>query len=123
MEKEEKMVKYKGRILDLDTIEYDDKTLLFLRKKLDDFTIDIFRLVVNEAKNNNLGLVKTRIEDYSKSRKRYDNSFLMLEAQGFIERKLNGTSTPYYLTERGKQLIALLIEEKRNKQNIDGVSN
>ncbi|WP_034659314.1 hypothetical protein [Robertmurraya massiliosenegalensis] len=100
------------KYIDLDEIEYNENTLKFLRKKLDDFSINIFRQVVSENRNHR-GLVKTRLEDYHNMRKKYDSAFLMLEAQGFIEKKEDGTATPYYITIRGRQLGTLLSEERR----------
>ncbi|MEQ2529208.1 hypothetical protein WMO40_21265 [Bacillaceae bacterium CLA-AA-H227] len=100
------------KYIDLDELEYNENTLKFLRKKLDDFTINIFRQVVNENRNHR-GLVKTRLDDYHNMRKKYDSAFLMLEAQGFIEKKEDGTATPYYITIRGRQLGTLLSEERR----------
>lgn len=102
------------KYIDLDELEYNESTLKFLRKKLDDFTINIFRQVVSENKNHR-GLVKTRLDDYHNMRKKYDSAFLMLEAQGFIEKKEDGTATPYFITVRGRQLGALLSEERRNR--------
>lgn len=101
-------------IIDLDQIEYDSHVLLFLRKKLDDFTINLFRKIFQENKKNPLGLMKTHIEDYHSMRKKYDNAFLILESQGFIERHELGTATPYHITVRGKQLVILLANEKGN---------
>lgn len=100
---------------DLDLLEYDEDTLKFLRKKLDDFTIGVFRMIIQENKRHK-GLVKTRIEDFHKSRKRYDASFLTLEVQGFIEKKEDGTATPYYVTVRGRQLGQLLQLEKMERK-------
>jgi predicted transcriptional regulator len=48
-------------------------------------------------------------------RKRYDAAFLTLEAQGFIEKQEDGTSTPYYITIRGRQLGTLLKNEQLSK--------
>lgn len=100
---------------DLDQLEYDEDTLRFLRKKLDDFTIDVFRKTIQENKLHK-GLVKTRLDNFHGMRKRYDSAFLMLEAQGFIEKKEDGTATPYYVTVRGRQLAQLLYEEKLRKE-------
>ncbi|QCJ45602.1 hypothetical protein FAY30_26395 (plasmid) [Bacillus sp. S3] len=101
---------------DLDQLEYDEDTVRFLRKKLDDFAIDVFRKIISENKLK-LGLVKTKLDNYHGMRKRYDSSFLILEAQGFIEKKEFGTATPYYVTVRGKQLAHLLHEEKLGRSN------
>lgn len=117
MEEKQVLEKY----IDLDELEYNENTLRFLRKKLDDFAIDIFRLVVRENREHK-GLVKTRLEDYHNMRKKYDAAFLMLEAQGFIEKKEDGTSTPYYVTIRGRQLGTLLSEERKNKLEEDHVN-
>ncbi|KAA9014897.1 hypothetical protein [Niallia endozanthoxylica] len=99
--------------VDLDELEYNIQTLRFLRKKLDDFTIDVFRQTAIENKNHR-GLVKTRLENYHSMRKRYDAAFLILEAQGFIEKKEDGTSTPYFVTIRGRQLMTILNKEQKN---------
>lgn len=107
----------KSQYKDLDELEYDEDTLRFLRKKLDDFTVDVFRKIVSENKVHK-GLVKTRLEQYHSLRKRYDASFLMLESQGFIEKKEDGTATPYYITIRGRQLGQLLKEEKLRNQEV-----
>lgn len=104
-----------NQYIDIDQIEYDIQTLRFLRKKLDDFTLNIFRKIVVENKNHK-GLVKTRLDNYHSMRKRYDSSFLILEAQGFIEKKEDGTSTPYFITVRGRQLGTLLSLEKNKKE-------
>jgi hypothetical protein len=109
METEKAVLK---RYIDLDELEYDLNTLKFLRKKLDEFTIDIFRKVVIENRNQR-GLIKARLEDYHGMRKKYDSAVLILEAQGFIEKKEDGTATPYYVTIRGQQLGTLLSDEKR----------
>jgi predicted DNA binding CopG/RHH family protein len=106
-------IKYK----DLDQLTYDDNTLRFLRKKLDDFTIDVFKKIVRENKNRR-GLVKTRISDYRSMRYKYDSAFLTLEAQGFIERREDGTSTPYFATVRGRQLVALLKLEESERKDV-----
>lgn len=103
------------KYIDLDQLEYNENTLRFLRKKLDDFTIDIFRETVRSNKEHK-GMVKTRIPNYQNMRKKYDSSFLMLEAQGFIEKREDGTATPYYVTIRGQQLLTILKEEKRKKE-------
>lgn len=100
-----------------DDFEYTSQTLLFLRSKLDDFTIDCFRMV--SKKHNDGGFAKTKIEDYNKSRKKMDTAFLILEYQGFIETKAIATMKPYYVTKRGFQLITLLKEEKQ-KRNREG---
>ncbi|MEG6533227.1 hypothetical protein NSQ82_20270 [Caldifermentibacillus hisashii] len=100
---------------DLDRIEYDDDTLIFLRKKLDEFTINIFKMIFEHNKQHR-GLVKTRLNNYLRMRKRYDNAFLILESQGFIERKEDGTSTPYFLTVRGRQLMVLLKSEEIERE-------
>lgn len=96
--------------IDIDKISYDEDTLRFLRKKLDEFTIELFRLVIKTNASHE-GLVKTRLDNYQTMRKRYDASFLILEAQGFIEKREVGPSTPYYVTNRGRQLITLLKQE------------
>ncbi|MEI2356292.1 hypothetical protein [Mesobacillus zeae] len=100
---------------DLDELEYDEVTLRFLRKKLDDFTIDVFRKIVRENKLHR-GLVKTRLENFQSMRKKFDGAFLMLESQGFIEKKEDGTATPYFVTIRGRQLGQLLADEKSRKE-------
>ncbi|MEH6906121.1 hypothetical protein [Neobacillus drentensis] len=102
---------------DLDQLEYDANTLHFLRKKLDDFTIEVFRKIVNENKIHR-GLIKARIDDFHSMRKRYDASFLVLESQGFIEKKEDGTATPYFVTIRGRQLGQLLKEEKLKREGL-----
>ncbi|RHW36091.1 hypothetical protein D1B31_17925 [Neobacillus notoginsengisoli] len=103
---------------DLNHLEYDEETLLFLRAKLDEFTIEVFRKVIKENKVHK-GLVKTRLENFHGMRKRYDAAFLMLEAQGFIYKVEDGTATPYFATVRGKQLAHLLHEEKLRKEHIN----
>ncbi|MDP4087550.1 MAG: hypothetical protein Q8934_23590 [Bacillota bacterium] len=107
----------KANYKDLDQLEYDIDTLRFLRKKLDDFTIDIFRKIVNENKIH-LGLVKTRLENYHGMRKKYDTAFLTLECQGFIDKKEDGTANPYFVTVRGRQLGQLLYEEKLKREEL-----
>lgn len=102
---------------DLDQLEYNEDTLRFFRKKLDDFTIDVFRKIVNENKIHR-GLIKARIEDFHSMRKRYDAAFLILESQGFIEKKEDGTATPYFVTIRGRQLGQLLKEEKQKREGL-----
>jgi predicted transcriptional regulator len=102
------------RYIDLDELEFNENTLRFLRKKLDDFTIDVFRKIVTQNKVYK-GLVKTRLDNYQSMRKRYDAAFLTLEAQGFIEKQEDGTSTPYYITIRGRQLGTLLKNEQLSK--------
>lgn len=105
----------KENVEDLDKLKYDDETLLFLRLKLDDFTIDVFRKIIQMNKLHK-GLVKTRLDNFHGMRKRYDSAFLTLEAQGFIEIEKDGTATPYFVTIRGKQLAQLLHEEKLRKE-------
>lgn len=93
---------------------YTKSVLQFLRNKLDDFTIDCFRLVVKNHKHG--GLVKTKmVEDYFKRRASYDRSFYFLEAQGFIENSEYGNMKPYIITPRGEQLISILKDEKQKK--------
>lgn len=103
--------------IDLDLLEYDINTLRFLRKKIDDFTINVFRQIV-QANKVQKGLVKTRLEDYQGMRKKYDGSFLILESQGFIEKIEDGTATPYFVTVRGRQLATLLSQEKLNREEL-----
>lgn len=107
----------KTSYVDLDLLEYNDDTLKFLRKKLDDFTIDVFRMVIKENKVHR-GLVKTRLENYHGMRKKYDASFLTLESQGFIEKKEDGTATPYFVSVRGRQLATLLSMEKHERKEL-----
>ena len=107
----------RNQYIDLDELEYDLHTLRFLRKKLDHFAIDVFRMVVN-ANRLHTGLIKTRIPDYQSMRKKYDAAFITLEAQGFIDKKEDGTATPYYVTKRGQQLGTLLSEEKKMKNEV-----
>lgn len=104
--------------INLDLLEYDTNTLCFLRRKLDDFTIDVFRKVVkeNQLSRGFKGLIKTRLENYHGMRKKYDVSFLILEAQGFIEKKEDGVTTPYFVTVRGRQLAVLLSQEKMKRE-------
>lgn len=111
------LVTQKTSYKDLDQLSYDEDTLRFLRKKLDDFTIDIFRKIVTENKLHK-GLVKTRLDNFHGMRKRYDTAFLILESQGFIEKKEDGTATPYFVTIRGRQLGQLLHDEKMRKEQI-----
>jgi predicted transcriptional regulator len=94
----------------LEQLEFPYEILLYFRQKLDDFTISLFKRVLAENKEHR-GLLKTRLKDYHALRKRYDSAFTMLEAQGFIEKREDGTRTPYYVTIRGEQLTTLLIEE------------
>ncbi len=103
--------------IDLDQLQYNSETLIFLRKKLDRFTIEVFRKVLN-SNSLSSGLVKTRLEDYQSQRKKYDNAFIILEYQGFIEKKEDGNMTPYWVTLRGKQLLTLLKEEKQKREEI-----
>lgn len=110
-------VPFKSNYIDLDQLEYDDNTLRFLRKKLDDFTIDVFRQIVKKNKEYK-GLVKTRLKDYFSMRKKYDASFLTLEVQGFIEKTEDGTSNPYFITVRGRQLGQLLSLESLKREEI-----
>ncbi|WP_214484488.1 hypothetical protein [Bacillus sp. SM2101] len=99
-------------VVDLDNITYPEDVTRFLRKKLDTFHITILKRIVKEQQETGRGLIKTRLEDYQSKRKRYDAAFLILESQGFIDRKADGTSTPYFITIRGKDLIKLLRQEK-----------
>lgn len=103
---------------DFSDFEYSAGTLKFLRSKLDEFTINVFRMIVKENQINNglKGLVKGRIENYLSLRKRYDSAFLTLESQGFIEKQEDGNMTPYFVTIRGRQLATLLSEEKKNRE-------
>jgi predicted transcriptional regulator len=101
-------VKYK----DLDQLLYDEDVIRFLRKKLDNFTLNVFREVLNHNKEHR-GLVKTRMENFHNMRKRYDAAFLTLEVQGFIEKREDGTATPYYVTVRGLQLLEILKQDKK----------
>ncbi|MFB1100379.1 hypothetical protein [Terribacillus sp. JSM ZJ617] len=97
--------------------EYDKQTLKFLRDKHNEFTTEVFRkiLIYNRENQNLKGLVKTRLEDYKSKRKKYDAAFIVLESQGFIEKKEDGTSTPYFVTIRGLQLGTLLTQEKKRR--------
>lgn len=108
----DKQIKY----VDLEKLQYEYNVLLFLRKKLDSFAIDCFRKIVNQ--HNKEGLNKTKLDDYVEHRKRYDASFLTLEVQGFVEKRSNGISKPYFLTTRGLQLVHLLKEEKEKENNV-----
>ncbi|PGT82214.1 hypothetical protein [Bacillus sp. AFS040349] len=103
--------------IDLDQIEFSMETLRFLRKKLDKFTIEVFRKVLT-SNSEHKGLVKTRLENYQSQRKKYDAAFLILEYQGFIEKREDGTMTPYWVTVRGKQLLTILKEEKAKREEI-----
>lgn len=96
---------------DLDELLYSPEIIQFFRKMMDDFTLELFKKVVRQNKAGS-GLVKTRLEDYHSLRKRYDTAFTVLEAQGFIQRKEDGTSTPYFVTVRGNQLLKLIVHEK-----------
>ncbi|GGI18035.1 hypothetical protein [Gottfriedia solisilvae] len=93
-------------------LTFDETTLRFFRDRLDDFSINIFRQVFHENKND-LGLIKTRLPNYLSRRKSYDAAFLTLEAIGFIEKNEDGARTPYFLTVRGIQLAQLLSNEKK----------
>ncbi len=95
-------------------LKYSPEVLHFLRKKLDDFTINIFIQAVRENKEHR-GLVKTRLPNYHSKRKKYDAAFLILEYQGFLDKKEDGTATPYYITIRGIQLGQLIQGENKRK--------
>lgn len=97
-----------------DDVLYSERTLSFLRSKLDDFAIAIFLKIVKENKDHR-GFVKTRLEDYRSKRFYIDHAILILDAQGFIASNKDGTMNPYFLTDRGKQLLNLVINE-RNEQ-------
>lgn len=99
---------------DLDKLEYNTDTLSFLRKKLDYFTIEIF-LRICKANKKHKGILKTKLKDYHVQRKKYDTAFTILEAQGFIERREEGTSTPYFTTIRGTQLLQLLLHIEKDE--------
>ncbi|KQN97208.1 hypothetical protein [Paenibacillus sp. Leaf72] len=88
------------------------RELQFFREKLDDFTLNVFRTIVRDNRNH-IGTVKTRLENYRGKRFFYDQSFTILDAQGFIEKKNNGTMAPYYVTKRGMQLVQLLLDERK----------
>lgn len=103
--------------VDLEMLEYEDNVLLFLRKKLDSFAVDVLRMIRNEHKKD--GLNKTSIDNYAEHRKRYDAAILVLEGQGFIENRPVGTSKPYFLTVRGLQLIQLLIKERAREKELE----
>jgi hypothetical protein len=95
--------------------EFDKPTLLYFRTKIDEFKIDILREIARENKQHR-GLVKTRYKDYRNKRKQYDDAFLVLETLGFIDKKEDGTATPYFVSVRGRQLITLLAEEKLERE-------
>ncbi|MGE8081347.1 hypothetical protein [Peribacillus loiseleuriae] len=95
-------------------LKYSPEVLQFFRKKLDEFTINIFIQAVRENKEHR-GLVKTRLPNYHSMRKKYDAAFLILEYQGFLEKKEDGTATPYYVTIRGLQLGKLIQVENKRK--------
>ncbi|MEW9673590.1 hypothetical protein [Ammoniphilus sp. 3BR4] len=105
-----------NRIVDLDEILFHPEHLLFFRKKMDDFTVEVFKKVVRANKSGH-GLIKTRLENYHSQRKHYDRAFTILEAQGFIDKKEDGTCTPYSVTNRGRQLLKMLVTEEQQKQN------
>lgn len=105
------------KYVDLEEINYSHDVLLFLRKKLDPFTIDCLRKVKDHHQIG--GLNKTKIENYNDHRKRYDAAFLILESQGFIEWQQDGISKPYFLTVRGRQLIQLLVKEKAQNNAVE----
>ena len=103
------------KYIDLEKLLYDPKVLMFLRKKLDSFAIDCFRKIISQHNRN--GLNKTKIEDYVVHRKRYDAAFLILESQGFVEKRADGISKPYFVTVRGLQLSSLLsVEAEKDNQ-------
>ena len=111
-------LKYNGDHAEDQLDEYDDllfseRTLSFFRSKLNDFAIDIFLLIAVTNKENK-GFIKTRIDDYRDRRFFIDSALTVLEAQGFIKRGKVGTMAPYYLTNRGKQLLGLVIRERKN---------
>ena len=118
-EEEEKAVE--KVYIELNDLVYSPSVLLFLRRKIDDFTIDCLRKIFDHR--NTGGLHKTKIQDYNLHRKRYDAAILTLEVQGFIEHKQDGKNKPYFLTVRGRQLVRLLAEEKdqleSNKRSSD----
>lgn len=100
----------KANTYDINQIQYSNDVLYFLRKKLDDFTIDIFHTIVEFHERGGIG--KVNFDNYTNARKRYDNAFLILDAQGFIETKPTGVKKPYFLTVRGQQLISFLEGEE-----------
>lgn len=90
--------------------EYPQYILNFLRSKLDDFTVECFKLVVRHNKHG--GVVKSKtLEDYFNKRFIYERAFASLEAQGFIEAKELGNMKPYFVTNKGIQLAVLIKRE------------
>lgn len=99
----------------LNDLEYRTDVLLFLRSKLDEFTIECFKKVARQHNQN--GLIKSKmIEDYFKKRYIYERAFNFLEAQGFIEIKELGNMKPYFITTRGMQLAELIRKESTKIQ-------
>lgn len=95
---------------DIDQIKYSNDVLLFLRKKLNDFAINLLYMIVEFHERGGIG--KTNFDNYTNKRKQYDDAFVILDAQGFIEAKPSGVKKPYFLTIRGQQLISFLEKEE-----------
>ncbi|PWW06297.1 hypothetical protein DFQ01_103199 [Paenibacillus cellulosilyticus] len=93
-----------------DDLEYGSQTLELLATNLKDpDVLHVFQQVWKFRERN--GFKKTYLPDWSTKRRRYDNSFLILEATRFIYRDERGSSNPYFPTIRGKQLALYLIND------------
>jgi hypothetical protein len=101
------------KIVDLDSIEYPQKVLLYLRKRLDPFHVECFIKVAKAHKDG--GLLITKIDNYNSNRKRYEVAYNALEKQGFIDQIKVANTRPLVMTVRGEQLLYLLKEERTNK--------
>jgi len=97
-------------------LKYDDDTLALLATNLKDQ--DVLLIFQNIMKfRDRGGFIKAHLPEWGTKRRRYDNAFLILEATKFIHRDENGSSTPYYPTNRGMQLALYLINELHHHEN------
>jgi hypothetical protein len=87
-----------------ETLLFNDEILAYFRTKLDDFDIQCLELV--KEKSSTRGLRKNDLEEYKSKRKIYDNTFVRLEAQGLIRIIPDGTFRPYFITNRGEQMLS-----------------
>lgn len=92
-----------------ETFQFDEKTLEYLRTKLDEFDIECLESVKEKSKTR--GLRKTDFENYTSKRKAIDGALARLEAQGLIRIVPDGTFRPYFITVRGEQML-LVIQDK-----------
>ncbi|MFC5449119.1 hypothetical protein ACFPOG_12675 [Paenibacillus aestuarii] len=106
-----------------DAIEYSDETLSLLATNLkDNDVLYIFKQVFRFRSHG--GFKKAYLPDWNTRRRRYDNAFTILEATKFIEKMEDGSSTPYFPTVRGKQLVVHLINEKElPKSDFDKITD